>query len=315
MKALRIAAVAAAALALATSAAQAEWPERPINLIVSYGAGGSTDATARTLAPLLEKELHASIVVVNKPGAAGETGHLAMAQAAPDGYTMGILNIPPAITIPITRKARFAIDDFTPVANLIEDPSAFSVAKESQFKSLADLVTYAKANPTAVTVATTGVGTDDHLAIVYFEQATGTKLTSVPFPGDGQARIALIGGHVTMAAINLGAMMPYTEKVQVLGQFGHKRADLAPDVPTVEESGWKVYMTSERGLVFPKGVPQEIVKKTAAAVEKVAKSEAWKSALKAQFTVENYMGPEEFAKHLKELDGDYRALWAKNPWQ
>lgn len=315
MRMIRIALVAAAAATGISTAALAEWPEQSINLIVSYSPGGGTDTTARTLAPLLEAELGADIVVVNRPGAGGETGHTAIAGAEPDGYTMGILNIPPAITIPITRDARFTLDDFTPLANLIQDPSAFSVAKDSPFDSLADLVAYAKENPASVTVAITGVGTDDHLAVVYFEQAAGIDLTPVPFPGSGPARIALMGGHVSMAAINLGGMMPYTDRVRILAHLGDDRTDLAPDVPTVKESGWDVTMKSERGIVFPAGVPQGIVDKAAAAVARVANSDAWKQKLEEQFTVYNYMSPDAFAAHLFDLDASYRALWAENPWQ
>ena len=311
----RPALLATAALALATGTAAAEWPEQTINLIVSYSPGGGTDTTARTLAPLLEEALGAEIVVVNRPGAGGETGHTAIAGATPDGYTLGILNIPPAITIPITRDAQFTLDDFAPVANLIEDPSAFSVAQDSPFETLAELVAYAEENPASVTVAITGVGTDDHLAVVYFEQATGVDLTPVPFPGSGPARIALLGGHVSMAAINLGGMMPYAEDVRILGHFGRERTALAPDVPTVAEAGWDVTMTSERGVVFPAGVPQDIVEAAAAAVAEVAASDAWTTALETQFTVDNYMGPDAFAAHLGALNDAYRALWDENPWQ
>jgi tripartite-type tricarboxylate transporter receptor subunit TctC len=303
-----------AAIAFGTTA-HAEWPEQTVNLIVSYSPGGGTDTTARTLAPLLEEELGTDVVVVNRPGAGGETGHTAIATAEPDGYTMGILNIPPAITIPITRDARFTLEDFNPLANLIQDPSAFSVANDSPFESLADMVAYAKENPASVTVAITGVGTDDHLAVVYFEQAAGIDLTPVPFPGSGPARIALMGGHVSMAAINLGGMMPYTDKVRILAHLGDERTDLAPDVPTVKESGWDVTMKSERGIVFPAGVPQEIVDKAAAAVERAATSDAWKAKLNEQFTVFNYMDADAFAAHLSDLDTSYRALWDENPWQ
>ncbi|MBB4265644.1 tripartite tricarboxylate transporter substrate binding protein [Roseospira visakhapatnamensis] len=315
MKVQTVTILSAAALALASPAAHAEWPEQAITLIVAYSPGGGTDTTARTLAPLLEKELGTDIVVVNRPGASGEIGYTAIATAEPDGYTMGILNVPPAITIPITRDTRVSLDDVMPIANLIEDPSAFSVAHDSPFRTLEDLVAYAAENPASVTVAITGVGTDDHLAVVYFEQATGIDLTPVPFPGSGPARIALMGGHVSMAAINLGGMMPYTDSVRILAHFGGDRTDLAPDIPTVRESGWDVTMTSERGVAFPAGVPDALVTTVAAAVERVATSRAWKDALAQQFTVDNFMGPDAFAAHLHTLDTSYRALWADNPWQ
>lgn len=308
-------AFAATSVLMGTSMAHADWPEKPIKLIVSYSAGGGTDTTARILAPMLEDKLGTDVVVVNRPGAAGETGHTAIADAKPDGYTMGIFNIPPAITIPITRDAGFTLDNFEPVTDLIIDPSGISVAKNSQFENLGELVAYAKENPAAVTVATTGVGTDDHLAVVALEEAAGIDLTPVPFPGSGPARTGLLGGHVSAAAINLGGMMPYTDKVRILAHFSQERSDLAPDVPTAKEQGWDVDMGSERGLVFPAGVSQEVVDKTVKAVEEIAHSEAWKQALEKQFTGENYMGPADFEAHIEELNERYRETWKNDPWQ
>ena len=136
---------------------------------------------------MLEAELGQSVVVVNRPGAGGEVGHTAIAQAQADGYTIGILNIPPMLTIPITRDAAFTADDFIPVAGLVRDPSALSVHANSPFQTLDELVAFAKENPGAVTVGTTGVGTDDHLAMRYFADAAGIKLTHVPFAGGGPA--------------------------------------------------------------------------------------------------------------------------------
>lgn len=129
---------------LAAAPAWAEWPEKSIELIVAYSPGGGTDITARVLQPLLEKELGQKVVVINRPGAGGEIGHAALANAKADGYTMGIVNIPPMLTIPITRKASFATDDIQPVAGLVQDPSALSVPASSPFLTLDELVAFAK---------------------------------------------------------------------------------------------------------------------------------------------------------------------------
>jgi tripartite-type tricarboxylate transporter receptor subunit TctC len=124
---LKAAAVAAAILSLAP-AAEAAWPnDKPIEIIVGFAAGGGTDIMARTLAPFLEKYLKASVVVVNRGGAGGELAWTALAQAKPDGYTIGFINTPNVLTIPIERKARFSLDDFKPIANMVDDPTAFNV--------------------------------------------------------------------------------------------------------------------------------------------------------------------------------------------
>ncbi|MEW5420948.1 tripartite tricarboxylate transporter substrate binding protein [Amorphus sp. 3PC139-8] len=308
---------AAAAIAISAGPAFAEWPEKPIELLVAYGAGGGTDVTARTLQPLLEKELGQSIVVVNRPGAAGEVGHAALADADTDGYTIGIVNLPPMLTIPITKDAAFKPEQIVPVAGLVRDPSAISVPGNSPFNSLKDLIDYAKANPGAVTIGTTGVGTDDHLAMRYLAKATGAEFTHVPFASAGAARTAVMGGHVSAAALNLGEAMPNAQegKVKILAQFGPETSPLAPDVPTAQSLGYDVTMLSERGVGVPAGTDPEIVAKLAAAIEAVAKDPAFIERNKELFTEVNYMPTEEFQKHVEQLREDYQAMWDESPWQ
>ncbi|OCW59579.1 tripartite tricarboxylate transporter substrate binding protein [Hoeflea olei] len=309
--------VAAAAFLVTAAPAFAEWPEKPINLIVAYGAGGGTDVTARTLQPLLEKELGQPVVVVNRPGAGGEVGHAAIADADTDGYTMGILNLPPMLTIPITKDAAFKAEDIIPVAGLVRDPSAISVPANSPFNTLEELVAYAKENPGAVTIGTTGVGTDDHLAMRYLAKAAGVEFTHVPFASAGAARTALMGGHVAAAALNLGEAMPNAEagKVRILAQFGTEASDLAPDVPTAKSLGYDVAMLSERGIGLPAGTDSAIVAKLAAAVEAVAKNPEFIARNKELFTEVRYMPTEEFQAHVNQLQQDYQAMWNETPWQ
>ena len=305
------------AILTATTPALAEWPEKPINLIVAYSAGGGTDVTARTLQPMLEAELGQSVVVINRPGAGGEVGHAAIAQAEPDGYTIGILNLPPMLTIPITRDAAFTADDFIPVAGLVRDPSALSVHANSPFQTLDELVAFAKENPGAVTVGTTGVGTDDHLAMRYFANAAGIKLTHVPFAGGGPARTALIGGHVSAAALNLGEALPAAKdgRVRVLAQFSDAVSEFAPDVPTATSLGYDVQMLSERGIGMPAGVDPAIVEKLAAAIAKVTANAEFGKRNADRFTEVNYKSTDAFSAHIRKLKEDYQAMWDKAPWQ
>jgi tripartite-type tricarboxylate transporter receptor subunit TctC len=309
--------VAVAALVITSAPAFAEWPEKSINLIVAYGAGGGTDVTARTLQPLLEKELGQSVVVVNRPGAAGEAGHAAIAQAATDGYTIGILNLPPMLTIPITKKSAFQANEIIPVAGLVRDPSAISVPANSPFKTLDELIAYAKQNPGAITIGTTGVGTDDHLAMRYLAKAAGVEFTHVPFASAGAARTALMGGHVSAAALNLGEAMPNAEakQVRILAQFGPETSELAPDVPTAKSLGYDVEMLSERGIGLPAGTDPAIVKKLAAAVEAAATNPEFIARNKELFTEVHYMSTEEFQAHVNQLQQDYQAMWNETPWQ
>lgn len=306
-----------AAMLAATAPALAEWPEKPIDLIVAYSAGGGTDVTARTLQPMLEAALGQSVVVVNRPGAGGEVGHAAIASAKPDGYTIGILNLPPMLTIPITRDAAFTADDFIPVAGLVRDPSALSVHANSPFRTLDELVAFAKENPGAVTVGTTGVGTDDHLAMRYFANAAGIELTHVPFAGGGPARTALIGGHVSAAALNLGEAAPAAKegRVRILTQFGDSVSEFAPDVPTAMSLGYDVRMLSERGIGMPAGVDPAIVEKLAAAIAEVTANAEFGKRNADRFTEVVYKSTEDFGAHIRKLQKDYQAMWDEAPWQ
>ena len=141
-------------------------------MIVAYPPGGSTDQTARLLATFLQPELggNANIVVENRPGAGGDTGFRALATAEPDGYTIGFINTPNVLTIPIERKTRFDWHSYDLLGNVIDDPGNFSVLSDSEIKSLADLAAYAKAHPGEVTVGTSGIGSDDHLAMLAFQR-------------------------------------------------------------------------------------------------------------------------------------------------
>jgi tripartite-type tricarboxylate transporter receptor subunit TctC len=154
-----------AALSL-PGAAAAQYPERVINLIIAYSPGGGTDLIARAISPYIEKYLGggAKIAIVNRPGAGGEIGFAALANSAPDGYTIGFVNTPPLLTIPIERQAQFHWQRFDYLGNIIDDPCSFSVHADTDIRNLKQLADSARANPGTVTVGSTGVGSDDHLA-------------------------------------------------------------------------------------------------------------------------------------------------------
>src|SRR5690606_33006821 len=194
--------MAVASTFTANVAAQS-WPEQKIELIVGFAPGGGTDITARILARYLEKELGKTVVVINRPGASGSIGLSQVARAKPDGYTIGMTNMPGLVTLPIERDAGFTLDSFTFLGNLVRDPSAFSVAMDSKYKSLQDIIDTAKKEPGTINYGSTGVGTDDHLAMVLFERATNTKLNHVPYNGAGPLRTAVLGQHTEIGGMNL----------------------------------------------------------------------------------------------------------------
>lgn len=309
--------ICALSCALFASPALAEWPEQPIELIVPFSAGGGTDVTARILQPFLERELGQKIVVVNRPGAAGEVGLTALAEAKPDGYTIGILNVPTILTLPISRDTSFDLSSFIPVAGLVRDPSALSVPEDSAFQSLEEFVSYAQDNPGSVTIATTGVGTDDHLVLRLLAKQAGTQFVHVPFAGAGPARTALMGGHVAAAGLNLSEAMPGKEEgaIRILAQFGTETSELAPEIPTAISQGVDVSMYSERGIALPAGVDPEIVEKLAAAIRTVAEDPDYRARNAELFTEVNYKSTADFSTYLDGLNASYHELWAEEPWQ
>jgi len=307
------------ALTPASSQAQAAvWPNRPIEMIVAYAPGGGTDLVARLLARHLEKELGATIVVQNKPGAGGAIGFAELARATPDGYTIGFINTPNLLTIPIERKTTFTWKSYDLIGNLVDDPGAFTVNQSSNIDSLATLVKYAKANPGAVTVGTTGVGSDDHLAMLLFEKASGVKMTHVGYKGAGEVRGALAGQQITIGAINVGEALAYQKggtPLKFLGQMGLSRAVLAPNVSTFREQGYNIELASLRGLAAPKGLPEPVKKKLVDAMAKVAADPQFKQQADAMFAPLRYLAPAAYAAELERGEAGFRQLWKEMPWQ
>ncbi|GKS75321.1 tripartite tricarboxylate transporter substrate binding protein [Acidovorax sp. SUPP950] len=302
------------------SAAQpaAPYPSKPIELIVAYGPGGGTDLVARLLARHLEKQLEGSVVVLNRPGAGGGIGFGELARAKPDGYTIGFINTPNVLTIPIERKSSFHWSEYDLLGNLVDDPGGFAIHNTNNITSLAGLAAYSKANPGAVTVGTTGTGSDDHLAMLLFERATGTKLMHVPYKGAGEVRAAATGQQIVIGAINIGEVLAYQKggtPIRLLGQMSAERSSLAPQVPTFKEQGIAIELASLRGLAAPKGLPEAIRKKLVDAIATIAADPAFKQQAEAMYAPLRYLGPAAYAAELEATEANFRKLWAEMPWQ
>ena len=298
------------------SFAQADYPERPITMIVAFSPGGGTDVAARSLAPFIEKYLDGSITVVNKPGAGGEVGFTAIAQAEPDGYTIGFLNTPNLITIPIERDTRYELENIAPIASVVDDPGGFHVRSESEFETLDELIAYAKENPNAVTFGTTGIGSDDHLAALALQRAAGIELTHVPFPGASAVRAALLGGHISLGVFNMSEAVSFIEegRVRPLGQMAEERWPVTPDVPTFREQGYDIVQGSIRGIGAPAGVPDEVLQKVASAIEQAINDPEFQQIAADQSLPLRFMGPQAYSDTLNALREGYLNLWQESPW-
>jgi len=310
-----------AVLLMLPAMALAAWPaDKPITMIIAYSPGGGTDLVARAVAPFVEKYLGggAKIVIVNRPGAGGEIGFAAIANAAPDGYTIGFVNTPPLITIPIERSAQFGGPQrFELLGNLIDDPCNFAVHADSDIRNLRDLAAYARANPGKVTVGSTGIGSDDHLLMLMFERAAGVKMTHIPFKGSADVRAAMQSRQITVAAINVGEALQGIKggaPMRNIAQFSPARTNLAPDLPTGKEQGFDIELSSLRGMAAPKGLPPDIRERLVKAVESAYRDPEFQAQATKFFAPLRFLTPAQFEQVIREADAGFRQLWKEIPW-
>lgn len=311
--------LAAASWMAPVHAQNAAYPARPINLIVSYGPGGGTDLVARMMTPYLQKYLgnDAKVVVLNRPGAGGGIGFGELARAEPDGYTIGFINTPNLLTIPIERKSTFSWQSYDLLGNLIDDPGGFAVHNDSDIRSLANLAEQARKSPGKFTVGTTGTGSDDHLAMLRFQRASGTELSHIPYKGAGEVRGALAGREIAIGAINIGEALQYQKggtPLRILGQMSAQRSALLPDVPTFKEQGFDFELASLRGLAAPKGLPADIRDKLVNAVKQTYDDPAFKAKAAELFAPLRYLAPDAYTKELQTSEQSFQALWKELPW-
>jgi tripartite-type tricarboxylate transporter receptor subunit TctC len=312
--------IASAALALTAlgSAAQAQYPERDVTVIVGYSAGGGTDIMARTVTPFLEKYLpgNGSFNVDNRPGAGGERGFTGIAQAEPDGYTIGMLNIPSFINPIIQRDPAYTIDSFAPIANIVSDATSLVVRADSQFETLEDWVTYVRENPSVMPVGNSGLGGASHTSFLRFLVPNGLEVTHVPFPGSAPSRTALLGGHVAASVMGIGEAAPLHEEGQlrVLATMRAERWDLAPDIPTFREQGYNIVAGSDRGIGAPAGIPDDIRDALVGALQQMMQDPEFLEAAAEQTLPLSFMGPEEHGQHMRTTYDEMKAIWDSNPW-
>ena len=252
----------------------ANYPERPIMLMVSYGAGGATDFQARivTMTAGNEDALGMPIAIINKPGAGGRVGwNWFSTQAEADGYTLGAYNIPHFIAQSIEGGVEYSADSFEPIANWGADPAVFVVAADSEFNSMTDVVDFAKANPGKLTFSGAGLFVGHHIAALQLEKAAGVKLAYIPSNAGGAGAMkSVIAGEVLGGVNNLSDAFRAREagNVKILGVFDNERNAFMDDVPTLKEQGFDIDNASVnfRGVMVPKGTPQPIIDKLAATV-------------------------------------------------
>src|SRR6187402_821826 len=259
----KILATLALGLAVVTGALAQAWPSKPVTLLVPFPPGGSTDLIARTLGAKLQEKLGGTFIIDNKAGAGGTVGAAQAKRSAPDGYTIFVSSLGPFVIGPhlVKNPGYDPLKDFDYITVAVQAPNVLTVPASSPHKSLADVIAFHKANPGKMSFASAGNGTSDHLTAELFWQETGTKGVHVPYKGGAPAMQDLLGGTVDATFMNINTGLPNIKagKLRALAITSSKRSPLLPDVPTMEELGYKgVTVYSWQAFAVPKGTPADV---------------------------------------------------------
>jgi tripartite-type tricarboxylate transporter receptor subunit TctC len=256
--------VSALACAAPGNVSAQDYPTRPVRWVVPYPAGGSTDILARIIGQYLSERLGQQFVIENKPGAGNNIGTEAVVNAAPDGYTLLLVNPAHGINATLYPKLSFNfIRDIAPVAGIMRVPNVMEVNPEVPAKNVAEFITYAKANPGKINWASSGNGTSVHLSGELFKVMTGVQLTHVPYRGSAPALTDMISGQVQVMFDNMPSSMSHIQagKLRALAVTTAQRSPVLPDVPTVAETVPGYEASAWFGLGAPKGTPRAIIDK------------------------------------------------------
>lgn len=304
--------VATLALAGMSCVAQAQYPNKPIKMVVPFPAGGTTDIMARAMAAELQKSFGQAVIVENKAGAGGNIGSDYVAKAAPDGYTllMGTVGTH-AINVSLYPKMPYdAVKDFAPVSLVAAVPNVLTAAPSLPINSVRELIDAAKKDPNKITFASSGSGTSIHLSGELFKQLAGVQMTHVPYKGSSAALPDLMSGQVNVMFDNAPSVMPHIKggKLKAIAVTSNRRSPALPNVPTIAESGLPGFEASSWfGVLAPAGTPKDIVDKLSQAIVKSLQTAEIKDRLASQGADAVGNTPEQFSAHIKsEID-----KWAK----
>ena len=296
-------AAAAAALALAAAPVRADYPDRPIHLVVPFPAGGGADVLARTIMPRVARELGTTIVVENRPGAGGNVGAEYVARAAPDGYTLLYgTNGTHAINRALYASIPFdPVRDFAPVSRMTQIAALVVVYPGLPVATVGELVAYAKANPGKVFFASAGNGTTSHLAGELFRTVAQVDVVHTPYRGGALAANDLMGGHVALMIDVMPNVLPLAKggKLRALAVTTAARVPAAPEIPTVAESGLPGFEVSAwDGVLAPAGTPTAVIDRLNAAIRAALADPEVRAALVARGAQPVPGTPEAFARHI-----------------
>jgi tripartite-type tricarboxylate transporter receptor subunit TctC len=298
------------AAGLAAGAARAEYPERTVDLVIPYPAGGGIDLLLRALGEGLATHFKQPFVVSNRTGAGGAIGVAYVARAAADGHTLLFVPALAYSVLPVMQgNVGYTTRSFEPICQTFENQMALVVRPDSPLKTARDIVEAARAKPDGVSYAATAAGTITHLAAAGLADAGNVRLNHIPFRGDGELMPQVIGGHVDFGSVTLASAAAAGPAVRVLAIFAEARNPSLPDAPTVKEQGFDVAPTSFGGLFAPAGVPRDVMAKLAAGCRFGVQQPAYVELAKRLHQGSRYYADgAAFAKRLEQDVEDKRAL-------
>jgi tripartite-type tricarboxylate transporter receptor subunit TctC len=318
---LRRALVGAAAFALSLSSFAVDlanaYPDQPIKIIVTFPPGGSADIVIRALQPVVSETLRQTIVIENKAGAGGNIGIGAVAQAAPDGYTLGVAAAGVLTVNPHLNRAAMAFDplkDLAPVTMLAEIPFVLVASQQSGINSVKNLITKAKAEPQGLSIGHGGNGTAMHLTSALFNQKAGVGIQLIAYRGTAPASVDVLAGHIPLAVLDIPASKQLINdgKLKALGVSAAKRVAFLPDVPTLAEQGLSAFESvGWFGVVAPAGTPPEIIATLNAAFVKALSDPAAIEKIRVLGAEPAPSSPEAFAKFIQSESTKWGKLIAE----
>ena len=305
--------LAALALASASLAAAAEYPEKPVRLIVPFAPGGTTDIIARVVANQIQTSLGQMMIVENKGGAGGLLGATEIAKAQPDGYTVGIATVSTTATVPsLNPKAPYdPTVDFTSIINIAATPNVLAVHPAFPAKDFKAFLALAKANPGMYSYASSGTGAIGHLQMELFKSLTGTFITHIPYRGAGPALTDTVAGQVPIIFDNLPSALPFIKdgRLVAIAVAAPNRLPMMPNVPTFKELGLEpVNRMAYYGLHGPKNIPRPVVMKLHAAVKKTLENPETRKRIEETGSIIIGNTPEQFTAETKAEYAVYKRV-------
>lgn len=284
------------------SVSEENWtPEENVTMIVSYKAGSGTDNTARVLAAYAEKYIGKPVIIENLEGGSGSIGWTALSQADPDGYTLGFVNLPNFNATITEGLATYTVDSFAPICNHVTETSVVLVKADSQFQTLEDLVTYAKAHPDELKASTNGNRASNHIGAQVLASSAGFAYTDIPYGGTADQLLALRQGEVDFSVAKVADFASFTSEVKVLAVYNPERLEDYPDVPTMGELGYyDQWLGSSRCIVAPAGTPENVLAFYEDAFQKLMEDADYLKAAEAAGMATDYKNSEDTAALIQQ---------------